>query len=71
MKHISKTIFAVFFGLILVNACNSSRTNTEADREATYVHEGDTINPTEGQSEGSAGKKYMETTETDSGKVEQ
>lgn len=66
MKLKNATFFA---GLLLVmtgSACNSNRTNTEADREATYTQDGDTINPTEGNSEGTTGQQFMETNSPDS-----
>lgn len=60
----------ILFATLLLAAfsCDSNRSNTEADREATYVHEGDTINPTEGTVEGTTGQKYMETASPDSTK---
>ncbi|RED92656.1 hypothetical protein [Marinoscillum furvescens] len=66
-----KTIFCTCALIIGFSACNSNRTNTEADREATYTQDGKEINPTEGEGEGTAGKKYMETTDGDSARVEQ
>lgn len=62
---ISCTLLAV----MALAACNSNRTQTEADREAIYVEDGDTLNPTEGDGEGTSGKKYMETTSSDSTEV--
>lgn len=71
MKHAFNFLVILLFSILILASCNSNRSNTTADREATYVQDGDTINPTEGKGEGTAGKKYMETTDGDSTEVEQ
>ncbi len=45
--------------LAIVTSCNRS-SKTKLERDATYIENGDTIDPTEGVGEGSSGHKYME-----------
>lgn len=66
-----KTLLGICAMCLILLSCDSSRSNTEADREATYTEDGKEVNPTEGKGEGTAGKKYMETTDADSTQIEQ
>lgn len=65
-----KSIIGIALLLLIIPAtlqsCDSSRSNTQAERDATYVEDGDTINPREGEGEGTKGHKFMETQSADS-----
>lgn len=68
MNALLYRLLSFLLGCVVLLACDSSRTNTKAERDATYVEDGDTINPTEGEGEGTSGHKYMETKSADSTK---
>ena len=67
MKLIIPKALSLLVAGALLLACDSKRSNTKAENDATYVDDqGDTINPMEGEGEGTAGHKYMETQDADS-----